>query len=790
MNNKKILKKFLSFILSFVLIFTAAPFLPMITALAASSSVKSGSTGACTWKLDGMVLTISGNGEMGNYIPKELTDPTPGAGTLKNNSPWGTSITKVIIEQGVTKIGKYCFYDSSISEVIIPDSVTNIDSDAFMRCRQLKNINLPINLKYIGSEAFAGCSKLVNVCIPDSVTSLGESSFADCTSLEGLSLSKNISVIRYGTFQNCAKLSEFQIPNSIRQIGSYAFEGCNSLNNIIIPQNVKSIGNFAFSQCKNLNITILENVTDIGEYAFGNCSNLTVRTKKETNIYYYIKNNSINCTLVVIMDEIPSIEYRFEGRTLIISGEGEMPNYNLFTSTPWYEMKDNIERIIIGKGIRKVGTYSFYGFNNLKEVITENQNLKLGLYALNGKNENLYVYSYSGGALESNCKNASLNFSGFFETFDLVGEITESTISMQGGSNIFYKIGSRSWSGPGSVYFTGLKPETEYIIYIKKQENGIVTYGKPLMISTTKVAKPILSYVSDTVIRVVYSNSRLEYSIDLKNWKTKEYSNDIIFSGLNPGTEYNIYARVKDSQYNVCSDPLRVITKKRTVPQARTPIISEYNTGCVSLSEVDGYEYCIYEREYKSKSNGETYTSDSLIGDWQSSNTFTGIEKNKVYILYQRKAETTTDYASETSRGVLFSIPEKPEIVSIGAIKLIVKEISGFEYSLDKINWQKDTIFTNLIDNMDYTVYQRLADTYSENAYKIISDGADFHTTLLNTGDINGDDVIDIRDLISLKKYFAKQSEAVVPQECLDVSGDGEINSDDLVALRKKLLFQ
>ena len=790
MNNKKILKKFLSFILSLELIFTAAPFLPMITALATSSSVKSGSTGSCKWSLDGMVLTISGNGEMGNYIPKELTDSNPGAGTIKNNTPWGTAITKVIIEQGVTKIGKYCFFDSWITEVIIPDSVTNIDSDAFMGCRQLKNIKLPNNLKYIGSEAFALCSNLVNVYIPDSVTSLGESSFADCTSLESVSLSKNISVIRYGTFQNCAKLSEFQIPNNIRQIGSYAFEGCNSLNNIIIPPNVKSIGNFAFSQCKNLNITILENVTDIGENAFWICSNLTVRTRKGTNIYYYIKNNSINCTLVVIMDEIPSVEYKIENKTLIISGEGEMPNYNLFTSTPWYEMKDNIERIIIGKSIRKVGTYSFYGFNNLKEVITENQDLKLGLYALNGKNESLYVYSYSGGALESNCKNTSLNFSGFFETYDLVGEITESTISMQGGSNTFYKIGSRSWSGPKSVYFTGLKPETEYIIYIKKQENGIVTYGKPLMISTTKVAKPILSYVSDTVIRVVYSNSRLEYSIDLKNWKTKEYSNDIIFSGLNPGTEYNIYARVKDSQYNVCSDPLRVITKKRTVPQARMPIISEYNTGCVSLSEVDGYEYCIYEREYKSKSNGETYTNDLLIGDWQSSNTFTGIEKNKIYILYQRKAETTTDYASETSSGMLFSIPNKPEIILIGAMKLIVKEVEGFEYSLDKINWQKGTIFTDLIDNMDYTVYQRLADTYSENAYKIISDGADFHTALLNTGDINGDGVIDIRDLISLKKYFAKQSEVVVPQECLDVSGDGEINSDDLVALRQKLLFQ
>ena len=54
MNNKKILKKVLSFIFSFVLIFTAVPFF-------AAGAVTSGTTGDCTWTLDGTVLTISGN---------------------------------------------------------------------------------------------------------------------------------------------------------------------------------------------------------------------------------------------------------------------------------------------------------------------------------------------------------------------------------------------------------------------------------------------------------------------------------------------------------------------------------------------------------------------------------------------------------------------------------------------------------------------------------------------------------------------------------------------------------
>ena len=102
-----------------------------------ASAATSGTTGDCTWTLDGTVLTINGNGEMGDYD--------------WDGGPWGKEISKVIIEDGVTSIGDYAFVDcSSLTSVTIPDSVMNIGCDAFFYCYGLTNI-------YVGNNNVAYC---------------------------------------------------------------------------------------------------------------------------------------------------------------------------------------------------------------------------------------------------------------------------------------------------------------------------------------------------------------------------------------------------------------------------------------------------------------------------------------------------------------------------------------------------------------------------------------------------------------------------------------------------------
>ena len=325
MNNKRFFKKFLSLILSFVLLFTAAPFLSIITAFAESSNATSGTTGDCTWKIKGTVLTISGNGEMENY-------------SESSSMPWGknSNITRVVVEAGITSIGDWAFYDcTALTDITIPDSVISIGNDSFRKCTSLKYLKLPNSITSIGDAAFSLCAKLNSVyindlenwckikfesstsnplsyahnlylngnlvtdlVIPSGITSIGDYAFSGCESIKSITISDSILSRGKGAFDGCKisklniaegskkitgsmvmcenTLSEVIIPNSVTCIGENAFMNCIELSNISIPSTVTSIENYAFYGCESLlRITIPDSVTSIGGAAFKDCTKLT-----------------------------------------------------------------------------------------------------------------------------------------------------------------------------------------------------------------------------------------------------------------------------------------------------------------------------------------------------------------------------------------------------------------------------------------------------------------------------------------------------------------------------------
>lgn len=152
----KKMKKVFAVLLLFVLC--------MGLAATAGAATYTGATGVCTWIFDDStgVLTISGSGAMANY-------------SGSNNQPWASykdNIKKVVINDGVTTIGHYAFSQySSLTEVIIPRSVSAIGNNAFYSCTGLKNVEYwGITQPTASSNAFSGTYLFV-IKVPDGYNS-------------------------------------------------------------------------------------------------------------------------------------------------------------------------------------------------------------------------------------------------------------------------------------------------------------------------------------------------------------------------------------------------------------------------------------------------------------------------------------------------------------------------------------------------------------------------------------------------------------------------------------------
>ena len=201
--------------------------------LVSSLDSKESTGGSCgdnmTWWFDSDTgtLTISGSGEMYNYDNYDKNSQEDyfynaffGYETI-GKSPWNIyekNIKTVIIEDGVTSLGYYAFYDCrEITAMILSESVTDIGRSAFEHCEALEYIDIPDSVTNIGDYAFAFCKKLKSLEIPPTVTKIGDRLLIYCESL-----------------------TSFTIPDSVTSIGQSAFGKCDGLTSITIPDSVKA----------------------------------------------------------------------------------------------------------------------------------------------------------------------------------------------------------------------------------------------------------------------------------------------------------------------------------------------------------------------------------------------------------------------------------------------------------------------------------------------------------------------------------------------------------------------
>ncbi len=184
-----------------------------------------------------------------------------------------SKLTQIVIPNSVKTIGSNAFKDCiRVSTLKIGTGVTSIGAHAFENC-PITYLHLPDGLQTIGSYAFAGCRSVTgSISIPVSVTSVGEGAFYQCSGLNSVSIGSGVTSIAAKTFQGCSSCASITIPSKVTSIGASAFQACTSLAKAYLPANLTSIGDSAFKQCTSLaDIDIPDNVTTMGKGVFNGC---------------------------------------------------------------------------------------------------------------------------------------------------------------------------------------------------------------------------------------------------------------------------------------------------------------------------------------------------------------------------------------------------------------------------------------------------------------------------------------------------------------------------------------
>lgn len=214
----------------------------------------------------------------------------------------------------------------AITEIVLPDSIVSIQSNAFFKCIGLKKITLNEGISFMGSDVLRGC-----------------------TALESLRLPSTMTYVPSGVLQYCSGIKSVEIAGPATIVNSYAFYDCSSLESISLPDTVTEVMAGAFSGCTSLrNIRMSAAIQTIGRGVFDNCTSL------EYNVHggiAYLGNENMPYVLLVKINDNDQTEF-------VIHDDTRAMNYNAFAGS-------NVKSLTIGKNLTVI---PHAGLNDLTQL--------------------------------------------------------------------------------------------------------------------------------------------------------------------------------------------------------------------------------------------------------------------------------------------------------------------------------------------------------------------------------------------------------------------------------------
>ena len=351
-------------------------------------------------KFETNVATLAANDEV-NYLSDITTINIPSSVTKISAGAFSgmESLTTVnFVGNSLNSIGENAFADCvNLSEINLPNGITEIPYGAFENCRNLTNLAIPNGVTKIGAQAFCGAENLTFSGLPASVTEIGELAFFGCNGNESISLPSGITSIGDGAFAGIKSVKAFAISSananySVKN-GILYNKAQNEIiqypkakdTNLFIANNdssnepmVREIKPYAFYDCDNLTKVNIDNVRKVGKCAFENCSSL--ETIFAYGLNYAEFEAFANTLWLNSMLDNNNGKVVLGGLLILFAPE----NKTVMELSDWgigmtavaeqaFALSD-VETIYIPRGVSRLNEYAFANAQNLKDVYVEKMN--------------------------------------------------------------------------------------------------------------------------------------------------------------------------------------------------------------------------------------------------------------------------------------------------------------------------------------------------------------------------------------------------------------------------------
>ena len=686
----------------------------------------SGKIGDVQWSVDGTELVISGRGEIPDF---------------KEAGPWGQSITKVTVGEGITKIGKCAFEEcTSLTEAILPKSLKSIGARIFYNCKSLEKVELPDNIELIPDEAFYYCQSLTSVTFPKSLREIGFRAFDKCYKLTSAILPEGLTNIGSAAFNDCRELARIVFPHTLEEVEADSFRETAYIK--ALPNGFVCFGNLLYSYSGSCpeELTIPENVTRINmrdpgvktlywnkvktlhfpktisdinpdfSRQFGNVVTVTV---DEANPYYYCEGNCIiekaTGTLV------------FGATDAVIPDDGSV---KAIGENAFYE-KDMTE-LTIPEGVTTIGDCAFTQCDKLTKLILPESLRSIGRYA-----------------------------------FQVCKVLTQITIP-EGVTDI-----------PNGMLSECRKLEKVSL------PSTVRRIGDKAFNNCFALSDITLNEGLETIGTLAFYNCKALTSVTLPTTLTKVEGKSGEDPFTNSAKTVYYYEGTPVNKFPIPSSKLKKYRAENPdIPEAPKSIVPSGTYATLTLCDNRPQDYSFDGVQWK---NGAGY-----IG---------GLKPDTEYTVYLRYSQTATTYAGEKSAPFTFRTTSETEkapdltftIEKLDKTTVTLTPVEGCEYSLNGVDWQSSNVFEGLSPNTEY----RFRIRYKSASGDIIP-GGDILTVITEAltpeavGDANGDGVVNAKDVSVLMQYVTGR-DVKIDFDTVDLNGDGTVNLKDVAQMLKKL---